>query len=693
MRFATDISIFWLIPWAVISVFLAIWFYANSNWMKELSKKWQILFKSLRTGILFIIGVLLIGLIFEVVDFRIEKPVIITLVDKSSSLKNYKDSSQVAPLIAGLQKTLIEDLGDSYEMVEMTVGSTVQYGKQVLFMDALSNLSAGFEKINVDYYNRNVGGIIFVSDGNFNTGNNPVYAAEKINLTPVFTLGVGDTVQKRDHYIKNVAANEVTFFKNKFPVEVDVEAIKMGKGSSTVCISSNGKVVASQKISYKDGKRDFEHVTFLLDADKIGFQTYTVNVTEEANEFNYKNNKRIFYIEVIDSRSKVLILAGAPHPDLSALRQVIEQDENLEVKAVLLKDWDRDLKKVDLVIWHEPGIGYDAAINSLLTAQNISMLYCIGPNTSSSVIQKLNIGMTVGAGNQTDEIQGVVNDGFQQFEISEALSKSFEYFPPLKTKFGDVRISGGAEIAIFQRLGGIKKKDPLLFFNKRGNLKYGVLYGEGIWKWKVNDFVRTGTFDAFTELVQKTTQYLLVKQNKSALHVAFPKRFTKDEDVILNATFYNDAMEAITKPKINLTLTGDKNQKSNFQFAVAGDFYKLSLGKMNPGKYNWTASATYNGKTTRKTGVFVVEDIAIESLDTYANHALLNQISSKTNGSFDVLKNYKKTIDLIKKRTDITSASYKDASFNDLIDYKLLFFLLLFLITTEWFLRRWFGSY
>jgi hypothetical protein len=269
----------------------------------------------------------------------------------------------------------------------------------------------------------------------------------------------------------------------------------------------------------------------------------------------------------------------------------------------------------------------------------------------------------------------------------------FKKIALLKTKFGEVRISGGAEVAIFQRLGGIKKKDPLLFFNKRGNLKYGVLYGEGIWKWKVNDFVRTGTFDAFTELVQKTTQYLLVKQNKSALHVAFPKRFTKDEDVILNATFYNDAMEAITKPKINLTLTDDKNQKSNFQFAVAGDFYKLSLGKMNPGKYYWTASATYNGKTTRKTGVFIVEDIAIESLDTYANHALLNQISSKTNGSFDVLKNYKKTIDSIKKRTDITSASYKDASFNDLIDYKILFFLLLLLIGTEWFLRRWFGSY
>jgi hypothetical protein len=114
---------------------------------------------------------------------------------------------------------------------------------------------------------------------------------------------------------------------------------------------------------------------------------------------------------------------------------------------------------------------------------------------------------------------------------------------------------------------------------------------------------------------------------------------------------------------------------------------------LNPGKYSWTASTTFNGKTHKKTGVFVVEDIAIESLDTYANHSVLNQLASKTKGNFELLKNYRKTIDAIKKRDDITSISYKEASFDDLIDYKILFFLLLLLISGEWFLRRWFGSY
>jgi len=693
MRFASDISIFWLIPWAVLSIGLAIWFYSKSSWFNELQKKWRFTLKTLRSISLFLLGILLIGLIFEAVNYRVEKPIIITLVDNSGSMKNYKDSSKVLGMIGDLQNSLRAELDDSYEIVEMTIGSQAAYSGIINLKEPLSNLSAGFEKIRNDYYNRNVGGIIFVSDGNFNIGNNPVYSAEKISLTPVFTLGVGDTTQKRDQYIKNVASNEVTFLKNKFPVEVDIEAIKMGKSTATVSISNNGKTVASQKIGYKDGKHDFERVSFLLEADKVGFQTYVVSISEANNEYNYKNNHRIFYIEVVDSRSKVVILAGAPHPDIAAFKEVIEKDQNLEVESVLLKEWDRDLKKTDLVIWHEPGIGFDAALNNMLIDKNIPVLYCVGPNTSNSVIQKLNIGLTATGGNQTDEIQGVLNEGFQQFEMSEEVKRSLEYYPPLKTKFGDIKVSGGAEIAIYQRIGSIKKKDPLLYFNKRNLVKYGVLYGEGIWKWKVNDYVRTGSNDAFSELIQKTAQYLLVKHNASALHVTLPKRFTKDEDVIVNATFYNDAMEAITKPKIKFLLTDEKGKKSNLQFGVTGDFYKLSLGKLNPGKYQWYASTSYNGKTHSKSGAFVVEDIALENMDTYANHSLLNQMATKTQGKFELLKNHKKIIDLIKNRDDITSTSFKDASFNDLIDYKFLFFLLLFFMSLEWFLRRWFGSY
>ena len=693
MRFISDISIWWLIPWAGVSLFLSFYLYKNEKWVTELKKSWQFTLKGLRAFGLFIIGVLLIGLLFEAVDYRIEKPIFITLVDNSSSMRNYKDSAKVKSTIENFNTQLKEKYGDRFDFVNYTSGSEVTEHGEFNFKQSTSNLSEGFEVIRSNYYNRNIGGIAYFSDGNFNTGSNPIYSAEKINLTPIFTIGVGDTTPKKDQYIKDVASNEIAFLKNKFPVEVDIEAIKIGKGNATVSISSNGQTIASQSVNFANGIYEYKHVSFLLDATKIGHQRYTVSISKAQNEYNYINNSRSFYIEIVDSRSKVLVLGGAPHPDLSAIKSVIEKDENLEVVSKLTKDWDRDLKKVDLVIWHEPGIQFDKSIQQKIEEAKIPVFYCVGPNTPNSVLQSLPIGMSISGGNQTDEVQAKLNSGFQQFEISTELQAALNYFPPLKTKFGDVKLNSVNDILLYQRIGTIQKNDPLLFFGLNNNTKYGVLVGEGIWKWKMNEFVRTHEQKNFTEFLQKITQYLVVKQNSSSLHITTPKSFTKDDDVFIKAEFYNASLELITTPKIDFVLKNEKNKISKHEFGVTGNFYKLSLGKLKVGKYEWAASCNHNGKSYSKSGVFVVEDVLLESLDSRADHSLLNQIATNSNGKFYELKNTQQLLNDIENRKDIVEMSYRETSFNDLIDYKIMFILLVLIFGLEWFLRRWFGAY
>jgi hypothetical protein len=693
MRYVTDLSLFWLLPWGVISGFLAYWLYSSSTWFQELNKKWQIMLRVLRASGLFLLGVLLFGMLFEVVNYRIEKPIIIALVDGSTSMKNYKDSADVSTLVNNLQRDMKEKLSADFEIVEMNVGKSANYGAFKGFNASSSNLALGIEKIQSDYYSRNVGAVVFVSDGNYNGGNNPVYAAEKLNFTPVFSLAVGDTTPKRDHFIKNVAANEVVYLKNKFPVEIDIEAVKIGKIGAKVSILSNGKVVASQPVQYKNGKKDFVQVSFLLEATKLGFQSYTVAINDVENEFNYTNNKQQFYVEVVDARNKVLVLASAPHPDIAALKHVLEENDNIEVESAWLKDWNKDLSKIDMVIWHEPGLSNDVALNELLIAKNIPVFYVIGPQTPSAFLPKLKIGVSLRGGNQTDDVQGVCNASFHPFDIRPETQEAIRYFPPLKSKFGELSFSSGAEVLVQQRTGGVTKKDPLLFFNTRGTAKYGVLFGEGAWKWKMNDFVRNGSFEAFSELFEKSFSYLVVKQDASALRVNFPKRLTKDQNILVNASFYNELMTKITTPKIKLEVIDNTGKKSNYQFAVTGDFYKLDLGKWRPGKYKWYAKTKFNGKNYSKNGEFIVEDVSIENLDTYANHALLKQLSAKNGGSFAYLKQYQSTLDKIQNSQSISSVSYRDASFNELIDFKFILALLILLFAVEWFLRRWLGSY
>ncbi len=660
--------------------------------MTELTAWKRNLVKGLRFASLFLIGVLLLGIVFEATHFRDEKPVFITLVDNSSSMKNFKDSAKIEQTLKNYQKELTEKYGDQFELVNWTIGSS-RGTKKANFRENSTNLELGFEEINNQFYNRNVGGVALISDGNYNVGSNPNYAAEKLNLTPVFCLAVGDTTPKRDQFIKNVTANDLAYLNNDFPVEVDLESYKTASKTVDVRIVQNGKTVASQRVSYGKQKRDFKQVNFTLKAEKVGVQSYTAIVSTINGEYSLKNNQRNFYIEVIDSRSKILILSAAPHPDMSAFKDVLERNENYEVKSMLLKDWDQSFSKIDLVIWHEPGLQFEASMHQRLREAGIPVLYVLGPQTDANEIGKLGIGVKSNASSQTEELEPTFNAGFNSFELSDACKSSIEFFPPLTTRFGGMKADQTAEVLLYQRVGQIKKNDPLVFFTQGSKVKNGVIYGEGIWRWRLNDYIRHQNHDVFNELIGKIANYLMVKNQGMGLRVQLPKRITSEEELVVTASFYNASMEPITQPKIDFILTSEKGKQYRSQFAVAGSVYKLNQGKLSPGKYSWKASTTYNGKKYMKSGVFIVEEIQLEKLESFANHGTLKQLSKQSNGAFYSFANYRKLLQDLAKRKDIAIVSYEDHTFDDLMDYLLIFSLLFLMLAGEWFLRRYYGSY
>ncbi|MFA7273058.1 MAG: hypothetical protein WC044_04280 [Crocinitomicaceae bacterium] len=691
MNWISDISLWWIFPWSALAIVLSISLYKRKGWVTELTKFQRSLLISLRTLSFILLGLLLLGVLFEYKSYRDEKPIIITVIDNSSSVLNYKDSAEVKTKLARFQTDLQEKLGEKFDYYAQNLKQ--DSAKILQFNGDETNLSSVLERIHADFYNRNVGAVVLLSDGNYNKGINPIYVTEKFNLTPFFTVGVGDTIPKKDQYIKAVNSNDFAFLKNDFPVEIEVEAVKMGVRSATVSILKNGKVLSSQNINYLDPNFSFKQVNFTLPADQIGVQRYTAQIKVVDGEYNVKNNARDFYIEILDARSKVLLLAGAPHPDIAALRSVIEQDENLTVESVLTKDWDKNTKDIDLVIWHEPGWQTDPTVLDILKAKKIPTLYILGTSSASAEISRLGLGLKVPNGNQSDDMEAKFNAGFVPFEISDDLKKFFDYLPPLKTRYGNVYWPAGIDVLLYQRLGNIQKKDPLFFFGKQNGTKYGVLYGEGIWRWKINDYSRNGSFDYFNDFIQKVTQYLVVRQNSSPFIVTLPRRISKSEEFVVKAELYNEAMELITTPMVHFELKTETGKVNKYEFGHSGNSYRLNCGRLQPGKYDWKASTKFNGKSFLKSGTFIVEDIVIEDLDNQANHQVLRQMAAQTNGQFYQLKQVDQLLEALNKRDDLVTISYAESTFTDLIDWKVLFILLLIALTSEWTLRRFFGGY
>src|SRR5687768_18069533 len=51
-------------------------------------------------------------------------------------------------------------------------------------------------------------------------------------------------------------------------------------------------------------------------------------------------SQRDFFIEVIDSRQQVLLIANAPHPDIAVLKNLLESNPNYQVRAVQFSEFD-----------------------------------------------------------------------------------------------------------------------------------------------------------------------------------------------------------------------------------------------------------------------------------------------------------------------------------------------------------------
>ncbi len=691
MNLNLDYSAWWLLLVVFISLGLTYLSYFNKKGFEELSNGIKSAMLISRFLSLFLLGFLLLGVLFNTSNERLEKPIFFVVTDNSKSMLNYKDSASVLKDLNTLRNKLKKDFGDQLLIKEITIGTDVKTDIKIGFNESNSNLEKAFEYINTEYYNRNIGGIAFISDGNFNMGANPIYNAERIKFSPIFSFAVGDSIQKRDHLIRNVFNNNIAFYKNKFPVEIDVASYKLNDEEITVRIEHNKKIIATKKVKYSNSDQDFKKLIFNLPAEKIGFQTYTVHLEEVQNEVSLQNNHRNFYVEILDSRNKVLILSDAPHPDVAALQSVLSEDDNIEVEYKTFEAWDKKVNNINLLICHSPSELFSTELFKLFKNKNIPVLYVLGSKTHKGIYSKLGIQFSNESSNQIDEFQGAINNGFSIFETNEELIESLNYYPPLSGKYGEFSVPNSSSIFMQQRIGPVTKKTPLFFFSSIQGMTYGAIMGEGLWRWKFNEFQRRKSHDVFNLIFAKSVQFLTLRKRGSGLNVIIPKKLNKDEDLVINANFYNDALEPITSPEIIFEITDEKGKKYESQFAVNGNGYQAKLGKMNPGKYTWLAQTKFGNKNYTQKGNFFIEDLDNEKSESVANHSVLKQLSKQSNGKFYNLNKLQSFYEDLSNRKDIKTVSYEEKTTRNLIDIWWYLLITASLLIFEWFLKRLYG--
>jgi hypothetical protein len=649
----------------------------------------------LRGTLVFLLSFLLLTPLLRTIGRTLEKPIIIVAQDNSSSVLATKNSAYYKTEYTKQLNNVIDDLSAAYTIKYYHFGAQLEEAKDLDFSEKRTDISEVFDEINDAYSNQNVGAVILASDGIYNKGSNPLYNSDLLNA-PVYTIALGDTIPQKDLLIKNINYNRIVYLDNNFNINILVSAYGSKGERSRMNVSANGRNLFSKEMTI-DKDQFFVEVPVTLNANKKGIQKYTISLSPVKNEITAKNNSQAIFIEVLEGKQKILLLANAPHPDLSAIKQSIESNKNYEVKLVLADAFAPDqMKNYQLVILHQLPASENAVQNIIaqLNAQNIPAWFIVGNQTYIDMFNRAGSGLTItGARNSYNEALPALSNDFFLFTLSEEAKKEIQKFPPLYSPFGQYNSSGDFSALLLQKIGNVTTNAPLLTFNNSGTVKRAILCGEGIWRWRLQNFASVQNHDALNELMSKSIQYLSTKDDKRKFRVIQPQNnFDENEDILFNAELYNDSYELVNDPDVTLELKSG-NKKYNYTFSKTSNAYYLNAAALPVGDYSYIAKTSLGKENHTATGQFTVAELNVEEQQTTADHQLLFSIANRTGGQMLYPDQMGELEKLLKAREDIKSISYEQKKMEELIDLKWFFFLLLALISVEWFIRKRSGSY
>lgn len=182
-----------LIPAIILAALLSLLLYRKEE---RISKNIRIVLFALRFVLFTLLFILLINPIIKHFENRIEKPAFVIALDNSSSLGTYLQTEPLEKLnnsLQGLKKSALErDI--NLEIVNLN-DEVLDLKDSLLFDSRKTDLSSMLKNIDKRYENRNLSGILLISDGLFNRGVSPLYVQYSNRIS---TLGLGDTSAVKD---------------------------------------------------------------------------------------------------------------------------------------------------------------------------------------------------------------------------------------------------------------------------------------------------------------------------------------------------------------------------------------------------------------------------------------------------------------------------------------------------------------
>lgn len=633
----------------------------------------------LRFITLFAIFVLLINPVISRKNYQDVKTPLPVIVDNSQSVKELRQDS----LARILAKKIGENsaLKDKYDVQLYTFDAGFNADGKLDFKGKQTHIDQVAQNLKQFYRNQQYP-VVLLTDGNQTIGNDYVYSFQQ--NTTVYPLVLGDTTTFLDLKINQLNVNKYAFLKNKFPVEVFLQYNGNKNVNAVFSIQQGNGTVYKQQVNFSPGKKA-QVVSVLLNADKVGVQKFKAVITSAEKEKNQYNNVKNFAVEVMDQRSEIALVSAVSHPDLGAIKRAVEVNQQRKVTIVNPNEIS-DLKDYNVLILYQPNAEFKKLLDLNKNVQ-LNSWVITGMNTDFNLLNQYQSQIQFRMGGQKEDYAADFNTQFNLFALENI---GFESFPPLQHPFGTITVTGNANTLLQAKIRNIKSESPLFVFTENGVKRNAYLFGENIWKWRVESHLKTKSFEQFDIFMDKTVQFLASNALKKSLVVTHESFYNSGETIEITGQYFNKNYEFDENAQLTIQLKNkNTNAVKNYDFLKGNNEYKVNLDGLEAGQYSFVVKE--NSSKTSYAGTFEVLDFEIEKQFVNPDTARLNQLAANTNGKVFYPDQADALIRMLLENPEYIPVEKAVITKSPLIDWKGLLILLGLTLALEWFIRKYNG--
>ncbi|MBT8386570.1 MAG: hypothetical protein KJO12_04095 [Ignavibacteria bacterium] len=574
------------------------------------------------------------------------------------------------------------------------------------FSDRVTNIVEVFNTLDDD--ESNYSSVVIISDGVYTESSNPTYKAANLPV-PVFTIGIGDTTRRKDVEVSKVLFNDIVYAETPTSIIVAIQNKGFEGEALSVSLFENNLKIQEQTIVLSQA--GIQNVSFNYIPKISGEKKLSVLITYLSDEFTYANNKKIFYVNVLSNKIKVMILAGSPSTDLSFIKNALKSDENLTVNSLTQISSDKFVEDINYSLVDSADllfmVGFpgenttDELLN--IVQKNISeekMPYFISfsPQSNIEKIKPMQSELPFSFNQplrsyrevQPEILLAEKNNPLLKHERPE-VATNWNNLPPVLQPSINFTSKPGSKILSTIRTNNIPINIPLIVTRNFNSKRSVAVLAGNIWRWKLQTTRKNLTlFDSF---ILNCVKWLNTREDQDRISVKTSKRnYSPGEQIEFLARISDESLNPVDDADIKVNITSSQNNYEVAMLDASMGLYEGTLLLNETGDFVFQAEIFREGMLLGKDeGSFNVGEIEIELINPVMNYGLLKLLASETGGNYYTPEKYEELFNRLAEISKTTSKEKIVTSDVTLWSDEWLLVVAILLFSLEWFLRKKMG--